>query len=88
MSKKLYGLQYLKDDQSVWKGCYLFSHSIDKLKKAVILSDGVYWYAHRSDTARQMTEADTITYTTNYDLQNPPKEVGPYYKIVELPLVV
>jgi len=88
MSKKLYGLQYLKDDQNVWKSCYLFSHSIDKLKKAMILPDGVYWYAHRSDTARQVAEKDTITYTDNYDLQNPPKAAGPYYKIVELPLIV
>lgn len=88
MNSTLYGLQYLKDDQSVWSSCYMFSHSTSKLKKAVKLPDGVWWYAHRSDTERQMTEEDTISYTTNYDLRNPPKDSGPYYKIVELPLII
>lgn len=88
MSDKLYGLQYLKDDESLWSECYMFSHSPSKLKKAVQLPKGVWWYAHRSDIDRQVTEEDTISYTTNYDIRNTPEQPGPYYKIVELPLII
>ena len=88
MQSKLYGLQTLKDVESYWSECYVFSHSVEKLKSVVILPEGVNWYAQRSEVARSATEPNTITCTTNYDLREPATKVGPYFKIVELPLVI
>lgn len=89
--EKLYGLEVLKkaDGSCVWSNTYLFSHSIDKLKAAAILSDGmVGWYAQRSEVDRRVCEKDTVTYTANYNLDGPCKGDGPYYKIVEVPFII
>lgn len=88
MQSKLYGLEVLKDDKSCWSECYVFSHSVEKLKSVALLPEGVSWYAQRGEVTRSATEPNTITYTTNYDLREPTTKAGPYFKIVELPLVL
>lgn len=88
MQSKLYGLKILRDDKSYWSECHVFSHSVQKLKGLALLPEGVSWYAERSDVDKSITELNTVTYTTNYDLREPTTKAGPYFKIVELPLVI
>jgi hypothetical protein len=89
--EKLYGLKVLKnaDGKCVWSEAYLLSHSIDKLKAAAILPEGVlWWYTQRSDVDRRICERNTVTFTTNYNLEGVAKGSGPYYKIVEVPFII
>tara|TARA_Y100000114_G_C11764120_1_gene332348 strand:+ start:36937 stop:37200 length:264 start_codon:yes stop_codon:yes gene_type:complete len=86
--KKLYGLQVLKDKESYWSGSYLFSHDIDKLKKAAVLPKDVIGWKVRSKVERNCTEKNTVTYTINYNLEEMPEEEGPYYKIVEVAFII
>lgn len=72
---KLYGIRYMKADDSVWNTFYAFSHDIDKLKK---MAPGCgSWFVGTSDVTNNKYE---VSYTN--------KEKYPRYSIVEVPFVV